>query len=380
MNAQRPTVGIYRTSFPLYSETFISEQVRALSHFAPRIVARTPHSGADAYDLVSLSSSGRSLESLLFTAFGRLGCFARNPRLSGLSLLHAHFAPDAVLALPIARHLGIPLIATCHGSDVTVDDWHILLGRKLSGWRYLLQRGALFDYGSKFVAVSDFLRDRMITAGYPRDKVVRHYVGVDTSRFVPNASPEPMFGNKPFVLSVARHTEVKGLDVLIDAFATIALRYPDLLLVQIGSGEQTAVLKARVTDLGLADRVLFLGAQPPLEVLRHMQGCRLLVLSSRRAISGAEESFGLVLTEAASCGIPTVATHVGGIPEAMVAGETGLLVEPDDAPALATAMDTIIANPDLSSAMGLRAREFVRDCFDLHRQTAQLEKIYAEVL
>jgi glycosyltransferase involved in cell wall biosynthesis len=297
-----------------------------------------------------------------------------------MCLLHAHFAPDAVIAMSIAKHIGVPLIATCHGSDVTVDDWHILLSGKISGWRYLLQRSALFEYGSKFIAVSDFLRERMIDVGYPQDKVVRHYVGVDTDRFSPNVTANFLFDGKPYILSVARHTEVKGLDGLIEAFSTIAHRYPDLELVQIGSGEQTAVLKARVAELGLESRVRFLGSQPPQKVLMHMQSCRLLVLSSRRATSGAEESFGLVLAEAGACGVPTVATRVGGISEAVAEGESGLLVDPDDPCALAAAMDTIIANPDVAAAMGRRGREFVRDCFDLHRQTKLLEQIYSEVI
>lgn len=376
---QKSIVGIYRTSFPLYSETFICEQIRAISSYSPLVVTRTPQPGADGYEFVGLSTSAIDLESLMFTSFGSLGSLTGYSALSKMRLLHAHFAPDAVLAMPIAKHFGVPLIATCHGSDVTVRDWHIFLSGKISGWRYLLQRQALFQYCSKFLAVSDFLKSRMLAAGYPKDKVVRHYVGVDTERFVPRRASEPILGGLPYILSVARHTDVKGLDVLIEAFSRIATRYPNLHLVQIGSGRLTPRLKTIVAEHGLGERVVFLGSQPPKEVLRYMQNCKLFVLSSRRARDGAEESFGLVLTEAAACGIPTVASNVGGIPEAVLDRESGLLVPPDNPEELASAIDVLIKNPDIASTMGRRARELVCDCFNLHRQTRLLERIYDEV-
>lgn len=379
MNSCKPLVGVYRTAFPLYSETFISEQIRALSVYAPLVITRTPHAGATDYDLVELFSRTRFVEALLFTAFGRMGSLSDNPRLSQLRLMHAHFAPDAVLAMPIAKHFGVPMITTCHGSDVTVDDLHIARSGKISGLRYLLERGELFSYGSKFLAVSKFLKDRMIAVGYPSDKVVLHYIGVDTARFRPNDHVETPLQGRRFILSIARHTDVKGLDILVDAFSVVARRDPQLLLVQIGSGELTTKLKAQASDLGVRNRILFLGAQPHREVLRYLQGCELLVLSSRRARNGAEESFGLVLAEAAACGAPIVATRVGGIPEAVLEGETGLLVPADNSEKLAEAISTLCNCPDVSSEMGRRGREFVCDCLNLGKQTHILESIYSEI-
>ncbi|MCA9183091.1 MAG: glycosyltransferase [Planctomycetales bacterium] len=328
---------------------------------------------------MALSRNSKSLAALMFTAFGRIGQLGRDQSLAAIRLMHAHFAPDAVLALPIAEYLGVPLVTTCHGSDITVSDWNIFRAGKISGLRYLLQRKDLLSYGARFIAVSDFLKQRMIDAGYPADKVVRHYVGVDTTRFVPLEASRNSVDHAPYVLSVARHSDVKGLDTLIKAFARVVARHPELRLVQIGDGELMPRLKSLAADHGLEDRIEFLGARRPQDVLWYMQRCRLLVLSSRRSLNGAEESFGLVLAEAAACGIPCVATLVGGIPEAVVAGQTGCLVPPDDVGALSDAIDGLIGCPDLAAAMGRRAREMVRDCFDLHRQTGQLERIYDEV-
>ena len=284
-----------------------------------------------------------------------------------------------LLALPIAEYLGVPLVATCHGSDVTVNDWGLVSGGRIADLRYLLQRSRLFSRANRFIAVSDFLKQRMIESGYPAQKVVRHYIGVDTKRFVPAREMSPQDERHSYVLSVARHSEVKGLDILIRAFARVADRHPALRLVQIGAGALTPQLKALVESLGLEQRVDFLGARPSRDVLRYIQGCCLLVLSSRKARNGAEESFGLVLAEAAACGIPTIGTRVGGIPEAVVDGQTGILVPPDDEMALAASMDGLLGNPDLALEMGRRAREWVCDCFDLERQTARLERIYDEV-
>ncbi|MDP3538776.1 MAG: glycosyltransferase [Azonexus sp.] len=376
----KPSVGVYRTVFPRYSETFISEQMRSLAKYQPVLITRELVREVNSLPVVTLGKKYRILKNIGFTGLGLTFGFDKPELQRKLNLIHAHFAPDAVLVLPLAEKLNIPLVVTCHGSDVTVSIRHIAKSMKLSGYRYLIGRRRLFNKAALFIAVSDFLRKKMVAAGFPEKKVVRHYVGIDTARFTPRCDAQHLPGRRPYVLSIARHTDVKGLDLLLRAFALVANTHPDLRLVQIGGGELTESLKNLASTLKIEGRVDFLGPMPSEKVLPYIQDCLGVVLSSRRSVSGAEESFGLVLIEASACGVPCIGTRVGGIPEAIVDGETGFLVEPENVNDLAEKVSRLVSEPELAASMGKRGRKMVCESFDLHKQTAQLEVIYTQLL
>lgn len=374
----KPKVGVYRTVYPLYSETFISEQLRSYTQFQPVVICRESVQETTDFETVTLNKRWRPMKKFGFTALGMTNVFDNFTTLKSINLIHAHFAPDAVLALSLAKKLQVPLVATCHGSDVMVSDSYLLKSKRLTDLRYLASRTKFMRETSLFVAVSDFLRNAMIERGYPADKIVRHYIGVDTTRLVPRRNLSPLDGND-FILSVARHTEVKGIDVLLKAFAQVARLYPKLRLVQIGGGALTNELKTLTIQLGIEDKVDFLGPQPPAVVLSYLQTCKTLVLSSRQALSGAEESFGLVLTEASACGVPCIGTRVGGIPEAVVDGETGFVIDSENIGELAEKITLLISDQGLAQSMGQRGREMVCDAFDIRIQTKKLENFYAQL-
>jgi len=375
----KPKIGIYRTAYPLCSETFISEQMRSYSQYEPVVICRDLMSETEEFDVVTLNKRFRRINKLGFTAFGTTHAFSNHPALKDIKLIHAHFAPDAVLALPLARKLGIPLISTCHGSDILVSDSFQLKSGRLTNWRYLASRNKLMHEASLFIAVSDFLRKSMIQQGYPAKKIIKHYVGVDTSRLTPCKGISPAIGGNNFILSIARHTEVKGIDVLLKAFARVIHAHPEFRLVQIGSGTLTQELKELAIQLGIEKKVDFLGARMPAEVLSYLQACKALVLSSRQALSGAEEAFGLVLTEASACGVPCIGTRAGGIPEAVLHGETGFIVESENVDELAEKISVLLNDRELASAMGSRGREMVCDLFNIQAQTKKLEQMYQQL-
>ncbi len=372
-------VGIYRTVFPSYSETFIIEQIRSLSTYRPVLIVRDLLSPQDHLSIITIARDYRFIKRVGFSALGLVGGFNNSKSQCELHLIHAHFAPDAVLVLPLAEKLQVPLVVTCHGSDVTVSNRYIFSSLKLAGFRFLLGRNRLFRKTAIFIAVSDFLKKKMIAAGYPKDKLIRHYVGIDTTRFVPQLNAAETSKDAPYILSIARHTDVKGIDLLLKAFALVLCDHPSIRLVQIGGGPLTKALKGLARTLGIDKSVDFLGPLPSETVLLYLQKCKALVLSSRRSTSGAEEAFGLVLVEASACGVPCVGTRVGGIPEAIVDGETAL-VEPDNIVDLAEKISLLLSNPKLAVSMGQRGREMACNVFDLHKQTQQLESIYANLL
>ncbi len=369
-------VGIYRTVFPLPSETFIDQQARALRQFRPVMLNRTALGPTDLNQLALNKMPSGGLRAPLFALTGSPRLFGAGLKSENLSLIHAHFGPDATYALPLARSLGVPLVVTFHGFDCTMNRHDLLRSGRYSDWRYLLYEKHVRNQATRFIAVSRFIERVLKKQGYPQEKIIQHYIGVDTEKFKP--IDERLASS--YILCVGRHTKKKGIETLLRAFARIASKYPGVELVQVGSGTLTEELKQVASELGLGSRVRFLGAKSSEDVRELMQRCTLFSLPSQTAETGDSEALGMVFNEASACGVPIVSTRHGGIPEAVLHGETGILVNERDDVALAEAIDQILGDPSLGKRLGGRGREYVCDVFDLAKQTAKLETIYESLL
>ena len=374
------SVGIFKLCYPNPSEIFITNQADALATYRPLILARKK---INASDVPLLALSDHDLFGLRqgWLALTRSASFfLKDERVRNLSLVHAHFGPDGVYALKLAERLAVPLVVTFHGMDTTARRWRLftsLFGvTVINYFRYLRQ---LRERGAAFIAVSGFIRDCLLAQGFPQDKVHLLYIGVDTQRFCPLPGTG-RHGNDRSILNVARHVPVKGVATLLRAFARIADQHPGVMLTQVGSGPLTDSLQSLARQLGIVDRVRFLGVQTPHQILELMQRADLLALTSQTAETGAREGLGIVLNEASACGIPVVATRCGGIPEAVIHGETGLLCDERDDRQLAENLVLLLGNKGLRFKMGRRGREYVCQKFCLHTQTAKLERLYDKVV
>jgi glycosyltransferase involved in cell wall biosynthesis len=179
----------------------------------------------------------------------------------------------------------------------------------------------------------------------------------------------------PFVLFVGRLASNKGLLPLVQAFAAVARDHPDAQLVLIGEeGGMRAAVEASVAHLGLRDGVRILGHVPDDTVLADAyREARLAVLPSEY------EAFGLVLLEALAQGTPVVASRVGGIPEFVPDGRAGLLVPPNDAGALARAIEQLWTDEPGARRMGAFGRDHVVPLYTWDHLVDRLEQVYAEV-
>lgn len=178
--------------------------------------------------------------------------------------------------------------------------------------------------------------------------------GVDAERFSPG--PEPPSAAAPSVLYVGRlerNSAWKGVEVLVRAFARVHAARPEARLRLVGDGDARPGLEDLARDLGIADAVDFLGFRAGDDLVAEYRAATVLTLPSL----SASESFGMTVVEAMACGRPVIGSRIGGIPEVIDDGGTGLLVPPGDAAALAAACLRILGDGDLADRMGAAGRE-----------------------
>lgn len=250
-----------------------------------------------------------------------------------VDLIHTHFAyPSGYVGAKLGQLLRKPVVLTVHGSDVhqrTRADYPYRLMRK----RTLVALAA----ADSIIAVSRALKARIVQLGWASDKVTVIPGGFVTERFgvLDEEAARRQLGFReegPFVLFVGNLVRIKGVDVLLEATAELRREVADVRLIVVGDGPLGTELKATASQLALDDSVFWAGRIPNEDLSQYMGASDVFVLPS------LEEGFGIVCLEALACGRPVVASRVGGIPEIVKDGESGILVEPGHPGALAQAI------------------------------------------
>lgn len=188
----------------------------------------------------------------------------------------------------------------------------------------------------------------------------------------PPVAPAPLPLDPPRLLCLGRLVPAKGFDLALEAFARIRSRFPGLTLDIAGDGSERESLAAQAERLGLADTVRFLGWVEPSAVHDCINTATLLLMPSRR------EGLPIVSIQAAQMGRPVIAARVGGLPEAVIDGETGILVPPDEVNALAAAADRLLSRPAELERMGRLASTRARAQFDWETTVERYDSLYRE--
>ena len=230
----------------------------------------------------------------------------------------------------------------------------------------------------RIIAISDYIKGQLIEGGIPADKIAVRHLGIDTARFRPNASQREClakrFGVKPgeIILSTVSYLRpIKNPQIIVQACGELAKRGVGAHLFVAGDGEMLSELKQLSSELGIADRVHWLGLVPdPTELL---QASDVFLLAT------VGEAFGLVLAESMACGVPVVGANAGAIPEVVKDAETGLLVEAWSASALADGIEKLAKNPSLQRRMSQQAIEHVANNFTLPKAVDETLEIYRQL-
>ena len=273
-------------------------------------------------------------------------------------LLHAHFATEPTAAArELAAELRVPFTFTAHGYDI--------------------YRKPPADFADRAAAAAAVVTVSEANARYivktfsvPTAQIHVIPCGVNAERFSPQGERlEP-----PHVVCVARLRPVKNLGLLLEACASLRARGVQFCCMVIGDGSCRDELEAMRARLGLARVVEFAGAAEQAEVLAWWQRATIAALTS------TSEGMPVSLMEAAACGVPAVAPAVGGIPELVEDGVTGLLVPVGDTQALAAALEQLLRNPELAARMGMAARRRVEERFSLMGQVDRLLELWTELV
>ena len=282
-----------------------------------------------------------------------------------VSALHDDVRPDVVHLYHLGPDLFFHRLVPPHAA--TVVTLHQAFAGDLAAPDVVIG-GTLRDADWIAACSSDVLRD--LHARLPRV--------AGRSSVIPNALPAPAANGHsspgPVVLLLGRLVPQKGFDLAIDAFAEVLATLPAARLVVAGDGPERASLEARARAAGLDRAVDFRGWVRPEEVPGLIGATAVVAMPSRF------EPYGLVALQAAQAGRPVVAARVGGLPEIVADGETGLLVEPEDVPALAAALLRLLRAPQEAAALGAEAARRARTGDPWNAHVSAYEAVYERVV
>ena len=359
------------------SQTFIRDPAEKLQKFTAHYVGSRRVQGLELpVDRTLVINQGNILgkaEEQIFKLTGFAPKFYQQIQQLNPVLIHAQFGLSGALVLPWVRSLKIPLLVHYRGADATVKEEYSRY-TSLNHWIYFRRLEALKKETRLFITVSKFIKEKLIQQGFPTEKIISHYHGVDISKFC----PDPEIIREPVVLFVGRLTEKKGCEYLIEAMAKVQSELPDLKLVIIGDGPLKYNLEVLAAQK--LNRYEFLGVQPPDVVRNWMNRARLLAAPSVTASQGDSEGLPNVVLEAQAMSLPVISTIHAGIPEAVIHGETGFLSSERDSEGLAQNSLQLLNNPDMWQSFSIKGRNHVETNFDRAKQTRVLEGIYESVL
>ena len=319
------------------------------------------------------------LEEYQVTTFRSVQALAQQARLARriarhrVDIVHAYNFYGNVFAIPPARLVAPVVIASIR------DRAPYLTAMQKRVQRYACQ------FADCILVNAEAVKDWLIGEGYDASNIVVIRNGVDMSRFDDPAQGDGLRhelgipADAPLVTVVSRLTRQKGLEHFLEAIVALKPRYPTarfLIVGDVGADPAEWPYRAELTDLagrlGVADRVIFTGLRSDVPAVL---GC-----ADVAVMPSLNEALSNVLLESMAAGAPVVATRVGGTPEALIDGQTGLLVPPGDSGAIATAVSRLLDDRGLAMRLGRAAHELIGRKFSVAQMVSATEDLYMDLL
>lgn len=271
-----------------------------------------------------------------------------------IQILHSHLSTASLLGAVAARLSGIPSVAHVHG----------------------LNSAGSYRLASRLVAVSSAVKEHLCKQGISENKIMVIHNGVDLTRFQPQSVSQAReqldLQDGPLIGVFGRLSPEKGQETAIQAMVRLRAKHPAARLLLVGRGREEARLTELTSSLGLDQNVVFTGFQADIRSL--MAACDVVVVPSRK------EGFGLTAVEAMALARPVLASRVGGLPEVVEDGRTGLLFPVNDTAALAEMLEGLINNPARAEELGQQGRQRVERFFDMPVQLGKLFNLLSDTV
>jgi len=283
---------------------------------------------------------------------------------------------EGYFGLWLRRWLGLPFVIYAHGNEV--------LQAMKTSWP--IPRQALVS-ADRVLANSRFTAGLVEKAGVAPERIVIIHPGCDADTFHPADRDEAvrrrLLGDRPpgpILLSVGGLVPRKGQDMVIRALPALLKRHPALVYLVVGEGRHRIPLEGLIRDVGVGDHVVLTGevSDVPLEHIYAL--CDVFIMASREQLDLCDlEGFGMVFLEANACGKAVIGGRSGGIADAVLDGETGLLVDPHTPEAIAVAVDRLLSDPALAARMGAQGRARILRELTWDRVADQVEATLREL-
>jgi len=277
-----------------------------------------------------------------------------------IRLVHSHFGQNGIAAVKLKKNLNVPLITSFYGYDS---------GRL--GKHFLPYYNNLKNNGDLFLVLSEDMKKDLINLGFPKEKILIHHLGIDINEF--NINNKHKNDNLFNLLTIARFDEGKGIHIVLDAINLLFKLNPSMKDVIkyhiVGGGKYEEILKNIINKYDLSNNVEIihnLGVKNGREIVKNeLSKADVFILCSYTTKNGTKEGTPVVLMEAQACGLPCIATKHAGIPEIIINGETGILINENNSEEIYNAILTLYNNNELLHNMGEKGRENIINNFNL---------------
>ena len=337
---------------------------------------RHPIKGINVYAYPSLKFADRFGVPYPLLTVDAYKLFAKTIRNCDLVHAHGHVYLSSCLAGMLAKKYNKPFIVTQHNTYIDYKSWlntvetlnDIIIGKSV------LKRA------DRILTVSKETMKYVLSLGADKTKTSVMYNGVDTSCFqsANKKQSRQKLGlpqDRKIVFSARRLVYKNGLDTLLESAQVLAKNHPEVLFVVAGKGPSRSLIEDRIQELGIQKNIQLAGFVPD-ELLPVYYGAADLFLLP----SASGEGLPLVLFEAMSCGLPVVATTVGGTPEIVEHMQNGVLVPPQDPQAMADGMCKLLADNQTTIEIGKQAKEYILNKLSWKENARQLLQVYQQFL
>lgn len=370
------------------TEGWLWEYLKNLKEFEPHVICEV-QKNLDLFPLKNIHQMGKP--SKINRVFGSIArsFLPRNLAVEGLmyqeikgmtpGLIHAHFGPNGVYAIPIAKKLGLPLVTSFYGFDTSILALSQKMRKHSLPWDQLYWRNAyskLWEYGSAFTVTCQKMKDDLVALGAPKDKIIPLHLGISLDKYQLDIGKPTI---EPIILIANRFVAKKGTEYAIKAFAQVLKQFPNSTLRLIGDGVEKEKLLSLVKYLGIESSVIFLGLLGYNEYMEEMELADIFLSPSIKVSGDEEGGINTTVIEAMAVGTIVFATKESGS-ELIKNGVTGYMVDMGNAEDLGDKISSLIESPQKWGSIQTQARKHVEAEFDIINQARKLENIYKSLI